>query len=63
MSNVKDLLDVYNRLNKRNRFDVLVFARFKVIRQAAAQVKPYVRERRSSERRRIRRVHWVGLGA
>lgn len=61
MSNVNHLLDVYKRLNKKNRFDVLVFARLKVVRQAAAQVKPYVRERRLSERRRVIRIHWVGV--
>lgn len=61
MSNVNHLLDVYKRLNKKNRFDVLVYARLKVVRQAAAQVKPYVRERRLSERRRVIRIHWVGV--
>ncbi len=62
MASVTELVDVFRRLNKKNQFDVLVYARLKVVRQAAEQVKPYVRERRLSERRSVRRVHWIGLG-
>lgn len=61
MASVTELLDVYKLLNKKNQFDVLVYARLKVVRQAAALVKPYVRERRLSERRRVPRIHWVGM--
>lgn len=62
MENETELIEIFRKLNKKNRFAVLVYARMKVIRQVAGEVKPYVRERRSSERRSVRRVHWIGLG-
>lgn len=62
MGSVNELIDVFNKLNERNRFSVLVYARLRVVRQMASEVKPYIRERRQSERRLVRRVHWIGLG-
>ncbi len=62
MRNVKRLLDVYDQLNNSNRFAVLVYARLKIVRQIASEIKPYVRERRASVRVKIRPVHWAGLG-
>ena len=54
-----EFLDVYAKLNKKNRFDVLVYARLKHVRQMAAQCKPYVQERRSVARVQFPRAHWV----
>lgn len=62
MRNVKRLLDIYDQLSEPNQFAVLVYARLKVVRQIASEIKPYVRERRASERVKIRPVHWAGLG-
>jgi hypothetical protein len=63
MRNVRRLLDTYSKLNEKNQFAVLVFARFKVIRQIAREVKPYVQERRICMlKQRPRCVHWLGLG-
>lgn len=57
MASLHELLSVYNCLNEPNRFSVLVYARLKVVRQTAAHVHPYVRERRKD--RKYLRVHWV----
>ena len=61
MPSEKKLLDIFVKLNSRNKLEVLIFARLKVVRQVARNMKPYVRERRACMIRR-RPVHWVGLG-
>lgn len=56
-TSMTELLGVYDKLNASNRFAVLVYARFKVVRQMAQQV--YHTERRKHPRVKVMRVHWV----
>lgn len=63
VANVSELVDVCARLNEANLFAVLVFARFKQVRQMAEQVKPYVQERRSGLRVVYPQAHFVGRAA
>lgn len=56
MANVFELVEVCARLNDSNLFAVLVFARFKHVRQMAEQVKPI--ERRSALRVRYN-AHYI----
>lgn len=61
MESVTKLLEIYGKLNESNRFAVLVYARMKVALQMAAEVKPYIQQRRRSDTKRG--AHWAGLGA
>lgn len=55
-TSVTELLGIYSKLNKSNRFDVLVYARMKLAFQFSI---PHVRERRRHPRVKVMRVHWV----
>ena len=58
MPSMRELLDIFDQLNKTNKFDVLVYARMKLAFQMAIP-EPYVRERRKHPRVKLMRVHWV----
>ena len=59
MESVIELVDVCYRLNEKNRFAVLVYARMKHALQEAALCTPYMQERRRPWRVRYPRAHWL----
>lgn len=63
MASAQELVDVCVCLTEANLFAVLVFARFKQVRQMAEVVKPYVQERRSGLRVNYPQAHFVGRAA